>query len=443
MINYSYREILKIVLPLIIAGFGQSVIYITDILFLGRLGPVALGASAIAGLFYSSLMMIGFGISSGMQVLIAQKYGEDKKEEINLYLLNGIFLQLVNAVLLTGLYFAFRVPLLNLLVKNEELRAATSNFSSIRVLGFIPYFLFYSYRAYYLGIGQTKVISVATIVMSLFNLILNPILIYGFNNLINPLGYVGSAWASVISEWVSMFLIMLYYSYHKKSARFISHLRTDLCKKIMSISFPLILQHFISVFSWFLFFVFIEKMGSQELAVSNIVRAVYILIMAPILAFSHSAVTIIGQLTGAGEYQQLFKVMKKLSLLSMLFTFPFSMLSFFTPQYLMQIFTNNLELIRYGIPVMKIVAFALIYFSVSLPWLSAVTGLGKTKQAFLIELFSFVIYIFASYVFVFVWKWPLAMIWFNEFVYFTCIMGFSFFVFNRFVQHKLIQVNVK
>jgi MATE family multidrug resistance protein len=78
---FSYNQILKIVVPLIISGFGQSIIYVTDILFLGRLGEVSLGASAIAGLFYASLMMIGFGISSGLQVIIAQKQekAKDKK----------------------------------------------------------------------------------------------------------------------------------------------------------------------------------------------------------------------------------------------------------------------------------------------------------------------------------------------------------------------------
>ncbi|GIV29397.1 MAG: MATE family efflux transporter [Bacteroidia bacterium] len=431
MFNYSYKDILKIVLPLVVSGFGQSVIYVTDTLFLGRLGEVALGASAIAGLFYATLMMIGFGISSGLQVLIAQKYGEGKREETNLYLLNGIFIQLVVAVLLTILYFIFQSHLITLMIKSNELKSSTMSFLGVRVLGFVPYFLFYSYRAYYLGTGETKIISLVIVIMSVLNLILNPLLIYGYAGIIPALDYVGSAWASVIAEWAGMFFIMIFYSYRKNSAKFISYIQIKIWKEILTLSLPLIFQHFISVFSWFLFFVFIEKMGSKELAVSNIIRAVYVLLMAPILAFSHTTVTITGQIFGSKEYGQLKNVVWRVCLLSVIFTLPFSIVSFFKPTWLMQIFTNNDEIMTDGIPVMKLVAFALLYFSVSLPWLSGVTGIGKTRHALMIELISFVVYITVSYVFVFVWQWTLPMVWLNEFVYFTCIMGMSYWVFSK------------
>lgn len=435
--KYSYQGILNLVFPLIISGFGQSIIYITDTLFLGRLGEIALGASAIAGLFYGSLMMVGFGISSGLQVLVAQKYGEGKREETHLYLFNGVFIQLITGLLLVVLYFTFRFFLMRVLIKDDVIRDATMAFLNIRVIGFVPYFLFYAYRAYYLGVGQTNIISVATIVMSVLNLGLNPLLIYGYNNTIRPFGYVGSALASVIAEWVSMLLIMAFYAYHKKQLKFISWLRMMVMQEIMKISLPLILQHFISVFSWFLFFVFIEKMGSTELAISNLVRAVYILIMSPILAFSHSTVTISGHLYGAKEYHSLQKVVWKIVLLSVLFILPFSFLSFFKSEWLMLLFTNDYHLIEGGIPVMKIVALALLCFAVSIPWLSGVTGIGKTLQAFFIELLSFLVYVWASYVFVFILKWDLCRVWLNEFVYFFCIFILSYKVFVKELNNQL------
>lgn len=439
----SYKEILKIVLPLIISGFGQSIIYVTDTLFLGRLGEVALGASAIAGLFYASMMMVGFGISSGLQVIIAQKFGEGKREETGNYLFNGIFIQVLVALSIMLFYFTFKFHLTDILIRNEEIKNATEKFLDIRVWGFVPYFLFYAYRAFYLGIGETKIISVVIVVMSVLNLGLNPLLIYGYKDVVESYGYAGSAMASVVSECVSVFLIMGYYAYKRKSYKFFSFLKKEKCAEIITLSLPLIFQHFISVFSWFLFFVFIEKMGAKELAVSNIVRAVYVLVMSPILAFSHSTVTIIGQLFGAKEYKQLQPSLQKIVLLSALFTLPFSVLCFFEPQWLMYIFTNDDNLIGYGDSVMKVVAWALMYFAIAMPWMSAVTGIGKTVQAFMIESVSFVIYILASYLFVFVWKLDLVKVWLNEFVYFSCIMGLSVWVFTRVVKEKLKHEKVR
>jgi MATE family multidrug resistance protein len=428
---FSYNQILKIVVPLIISGFGQSIIYVTDILFLGRLGEVSLGASAIAGLFYASLMMIGFGISSGLQVIIAQKTGEGKGQETHLFLLNGIFLQLLTALAFTSLYFVFDFLLLQLFVSDSKIRDATNSFLNVRIIGLLPYFLFYAYRSYYLGIGSTKIISVATILMSALNLILNPILIYGWKGYFNGLGLVGSAWASVISELLSTGLIMFYYSFHRNSMKFISKIKKEILKDIMKVSLPLIFQHFISVFSWFLFFVFIEKMGSKELAVSNVIRAVYILVMAPILAFSHSTVTIIGQIFGSKKYAYLKPTLLKIIILSVVFTFPFFVLSYFQPFWLMQIFTNDEGLLIQGEPVMKVISLALLYFSISMPLLSAVTGLGDTQKALLIESISFVVYILASAILVFVLKLSLPLVWCNEFVYFTSISFLSYYFFQK------------
>ncbi|HPQ08559.1 MAG TPA: MATE family efflux transporter [Bacteroidia bacterium] len=429
--QFSYKNILSIALPLVFSGFGQSIIYVTDILFLGRLGEVALGASAIAGLLYASLMMIGFGISSGLQVIIAQKVGEGKEKETSDYLLNGIFIQGLIAIFFSIMYLLFHSSILKLFVHNENVLVATDNFMFIRILGLLPYFLFYAYRSYYLGIGQTKIISSVIIVMTVLNLILNPILIYGYENIVPAMNYVGSAWASVISEILGMFLIMLFYAIRRNSFKFISKIKKEYCREIIVLSYPLIFQHFISVFSWFLFFVFIEKMGARELAISNVVRAVYVVIMSPILAFSHSTVTITGQLFGANDFQNIQKTVWKIVVLAIVFTLPFSLLSFFYPEILMKIFTNDNQLIEGGKVIMKIIAFAIIYFALSMPWISAVTGIGDTSKALLIESISFVVYIVTSFLFVFVFKWNLTLVWLNEFVYFSCIFLLSYVFFNN------------
>ena len=429
------KNILRLVWPLIISGFGQSIVYVTDILFLGRLGEVALGASAIAGLFYASVMMIGSGISSGLQVLIAQKTGEKKYPETHIYLLNGIFLQGIIAILLSSLYLVFHTLLLSVFVQNPEIQSATKTILNIRILGTFPYFLLYAYRAYYLGIGQTKIISLITIFMSILNIALNPLLIYGWEGFINPLKYAGSAWASVISETVSTGIIMLYYSLQKKSSQFFSStyltVYLTVWKNILQTSLPLIFQHFISVFSWFLFFVFIEKMGTTNLAVSNIIRAVYILIMTPILAFSHITVTIIGQLYGAKNFSSIAPSLWRIIQLSILFIIPFSILAFFQPYWLMSIFTNNMYLMHIGKPVMQIISFALLYFALSMPILSAVTGLGDTHKALWIECMAFIIYTGMTLLGIAVLKLSLPLVWCNEFVYFTCIAFLSYYFFNK------------
>ena len=54
---------------------AQNIVNVTDTAFLGHVGAVELGASAIGGLFYVTLFMVAYGFTTGVQILIARRNG--------------------------------------------------------------------------------------------------------------------------------------------------------------------------------------------------------------------------------------------------------------------------------------------------------------------------------------------------------------------------------
>ena len=68
---YSNRHIWQITYPILISLLMENMIGLTDTAFLGRVGEVELGASALAGVYYMAIFMLGFGFSIGVQILIA------------------------------------------------------------------------------------------------------------------------------------------------------------------------------------------------------------------------------------------------------------------------------------------------------------------------------------------------------------------------------------
>lgn len=86
--NFSYKQIWLIAYPILISLLMEHMINVTDTAFLGHVGEVELGASALAGVLYMAIYMLGFGFSIGVQILIARKNGERKYGEIG-----GIFMQ--------------------------------------------------------------------------------------------------------------------------------------------------------------------------------------------------------------------------------------------------------------------------------------------------------------------------------------------------------------
>ena len=69
----------------------EQLINITDAVFLGHVGEVELGASALAGIYYLVTYMLGFGFSIGLQVMIARRNGEQNYAETGRTFFQGLF----------------------------------------------------------------------------------------------------------------------------------------------------------------------------------------------------------------------------------------------------------------------------------------------------------------------------------------------------------------
>ena len=91
----TYKQIWLITYPILISLLMENLIGLTDTAFLGRVGEVELGASALAGVYYMAIFMIGFGFSIGAQILIARRNGEKAYADIGPLLQQGILFLLL------------------------------------------------------------------------------------------------------------------------------------------------------------------------------------------------------------------------------------------------------------------------------------------------------------------------------------------------------------
>lgn len=438
--NYnSYKSIWVLTWPLIVSGIGQTLINVTDTLFLGRLGETALGASAISGLFYATFLMLSLGLGSGSQILIARYNGENNPEQIKLFFNQSNLLQLILAVLLTLFCYLSYETILQLIVSSVEVSNASAAFLKYRFLGFIPIFILCSIRSFYGGIGKTKIISYATLLLASLNFILNYLLVFG-NYGFPALGIKGSALASSISEWLTTLFIILYTLYYNRrnAAGLYLKVRFDYnaLKELILLSYPLVFQFMISLLSWFIFFLIVEKVSTEYLAVSNIIRNVYMIIMSPIIAFTQSTSTVISHHIGRNEIGLLKSILKKVLTLSLCFTIVISLVTLLNPNFMLKIFTNQGNLITQGLPILNLVCFALILFSISVPLLSALSATGNSKISFLIEFITMFLYIGLTYIFALKLNFTLTGIWSVELIYFIAIGFSAYYYFNNFIKLK-------
>ena len=83
---YTNKQIWNVSYPIFLSLLAQNVINVTDTAFLGRVGEVELGASAMGGLYYICAFTIAFGFSTGSQIIMARRNGErNYKEDTDIF----------------------------------------------------------------------------------------------------------------------------------------------------------------------------------------------------------------------------------------------------------------------------------------------------------------------------------------------------------------------
>ena len=113
---YTNKEIWNVSYPIFLGLLAQNIINVTDTAFLGRVGEVELGASAMGGLFYICVFTIAFGFSTGSQIMIARRNGEGRFRDVGPVMMQGCAFLLILAVGLFGLTHAAAPSLIRLLI---------------------------------------------------------------------------------------------------------------------------------------------------------------------------------------------------------------------------------------------------------------------------------------------------------------------------------------
>src|SRR3990167_7394558 len=148
-LDISYRSILKIAVPIMLGGIAQNIINVTDTAFLSRLGEVALGAGALGSIYYITLVMLGFGLGMGTQILIARRFGEGRLKDIGALFDNGIYIVgALGIALFFFLRFATR-PILSSFISSPEILAQTLILLKWRAFGIPLAQVSFAFRFFY------------------------------------------------------------------------------------------------------------------------------------------------------------------------------------------------------------------------------------------------------------------------------------------------------
>ncbi len=425
----SYKNIWKISIPIIISGVAQNVVNVTDTMFLGKLSNVALGAAGNAGIFYFILVITGMGFTTGAQIIIGRRNGEENFNQIGRIFDHCIYFITPLALLLFFFIKYWSAPLLEIITQSDNILDASTQYLNYRAFGIFFAYLNFAFIAFYVGTTKTKVLIYTTVIMMAVNVFLDYVLIFG-NFGFPELGIEGAAIASVISE-IAALLFFIIYTFKmvdlKKYNLFgFKAFDASILKRILNVGSPMMLQNFLSLSSWFIFFMIIEKLGEKELAISHIIRSIYMVLMIPLFGFSSATNTLVSNLIGQGNSHLVLTLIKKITILSLLSTSVMLLFNLFFAKEMIGFYTTDNNLILETIPTLNVISATMFFFSIAFILFNGVSGTGNTKASLLIEIITITIYLTATYYIAIHLKSSLPVVWCSEFIYFGLLTIMSF-----------------
>ncbi len=428
-VGTSNRQILKIAMPISLALLVPQINFVANTIFLGGLGELELGAAGITGVYYLVFALVGNGLNSGLQALIARRAGENRRNDIGLLFSQSIWIALLFAAFSILLCYLAAPYFFGAVIQNEAIRKDAIEFSLIRILGLPFLYLFQMCNAMLVGTNNSKYLKYAFFVEAVLNIFLDYALIYGKFGF-NAIGFNGAAIASVCAEITGLAIVLGLIHYKKFNRQFslFSYLkfRPQTAGLIFKQSSPLVLQFVLSVGAWLLFYLLIEKHGPRPLAISNAIRNMFGVFGIFMWAFANTSNAMVSNIIGQGKKEQVLFIIGKIARLSFSFTLVMCVLINIFPHIVLSIYGQGPDFIADATPVLRIVSIGLLLMSVGTVWLNGVTGTANTKVNLAIELVTIAVYSLYIYLVLHVYHLSLVWAWASELLYWSLLFLLSY-----------------
>lgn len=213
----QYRANLKLALPVVMTQLGQILVQMADNMMVGRYGgddPTPLAATSFGGTAFFLLFIAAIGVTMGLTPLVGELYARGDRQRSSQYLQNGVMFFSLLGVATCALQLLV-IPLLYHMGQPTEVVDMSIPYYRMLAYSMIPVMIFYSFKQFLEGVGNTRVEMVVVILCNLLNVLLNWIFIFGHFG-VEAMGATGAGLATLVSRCCMPVLIVGYFFWREK-----------------------------------------------------------------------------------------------------------------------------------------------------------------------------------------------------------------------------------
>ncbi len=424
------KTLLKLAWPLILASASDVIMTTVDTAFVGRLGTVQIAAVGLSGIFVWASYNFFKGTMLCVGALSSQNFGAGRYRYSVYALYNGLFLAILSAVALY--FYRFAVPhLVSLMRPSEAVQQAAIQYTTIRLLGAAGFLCALAFAGFFRGIGSTRTVMKVSIFANLLNVVLDYFFIFTLG-----MGVAGAATATAISQTTSAVIYLGIFVFGRQE-HFIGAtkrlaLKWGEMKKLLQIGIPFNLKIFSEVFVFFLFMMFIGRLGDAQLAATTIMVQLLVLTNMTALGVGQAGEVMVGQLIGSKCQGDAHNAGLLAMNTNMMFTLGFSAVLLLIPATICSVFNQDPIVINYFRTIVIFGVFQICFDGLQMVAGCCLEAAGDTKVQFYYMIgLGYLLFLPMLYYLTFIHGWGIKGAWLASAIFFVTLSAAMFYRFKR------------
>jgi putative MATE family efflux protein len=387
------RLLKQIAIPASIGSLFQTLFNLVDTFFAGKISSEALAALAKSFPLYFLIISAGIGIVAGCNSLIANCLGARNKKAASIYSYNTLISAVLFSIVITFIGIFFSYDLLKIMGNSDESIKLAKEYTDIIFLGSIVFLIQTSFNAILYSQGDTKSYRNFLIVGLIFNIILNPIFIFGLF-FIPAFGIAGLAISTILIQFVGC--VYLFLKVNKTELKIVLKIenffpRRNFLVNIFYQVIPITFSLFLVAIGSFILLFFISIFGDQAIAGYGVGIRFEHLFTLPVIGLNTAVISIAGQNFGARRFDRIREVYFKAILIGVIIMCFAGVTIYLFSESIVHIFSNDLEVIEFGSQYLKIAAFIIPIYPVFFISNAFFTAVKKTSLIFYSNLFRLIV----------------------------------------------------
>jgi len=427
--------ILLLTVPMILELSLESVFALVDMFFVGKLGQNAIAVVGYTESMITMVYSLSIGLSTAATAIIARRVGEKEMSGASKAAIQALLISLFVSAIISFFGVIYAEKMLAFMGATPEVIEEGLAFTKI-MFGFnIVIVLLFLINGIFRGAGNAALAMKSLWIASIFNIILDPLLIYGFGSW-QGWGLEGAAIATCIGRGTGV-VYQLYHLFYGSGLIKIkwSDVFPDftIIKSMVSLAWPATFQFIIASGSWIILTRLVADAGGTEasagyqIAIRNVV-----FFILPAWGLSNAAATLVGQNLGAGQPQRAEKSVILATKYNAIFMTMVSIIFIFLSPQIISFFTVQVEVQKIGISALQIIGSGFIFYGIGMVMIQSLNGAGDTRTPTWINFVGFWLFqIPLAYYFVTFTDWGLNALFAAIPIAETSIAVMAFIIFRQ------------